>query len=143
MVQVCSLWSWFESSVIQKRSFTLLNIRIRLAEFESSVIQKRSFTCNCSYYASGKFESNELLPMYGITRSMSRAGTPTDNAAMEAINGWIKAELFLDLHVTGERPVREEIDEYITFFNEARPAYALNYLTPKQYRESHFALATV
>ena len=47
--------------------------------------------------------------MYGITRSMSRAGTPTDNAAMEAINGWIKAELFMDLHVTGEKPVQNEI----------------------------------
>lgn len=53
---------------------------------------------------------NELLPMYGITRSMSCAGTPTDNAAMESINGRIKAELFNDLHVTGERPVHEEID---------------------------------
>lgn len=40
-----------------------------------------------SVYASKDF--NELLPMYSIVRSMSRAGTPTDNAAMEAINGWI------------------------------------------------------
>ena len=87
-----------------------------------------------SVYSSKAF--NELLPMYGITRSMSRAGTPTDNAAMEAINGWIKAELFMDLHVTGDRPVKEEIDDYIRFFNEGRPAYSLNYLTPKQYRES-------
>ncbi len=37
------------------------------------------------------------LPMYNIIRSMSRAGTPTDNAAMEAINGWVKAELFTAL----------------------------------------------
>ena len=94
-----------------------------------------------SVYSSKSF--NELLPMYGITRSMSRAGTPTDNAAMEAINGWIKAELFMDLHVTGEKPIQTEIDEYITFFNDARPAYALNYLTPRQYRESHLALITV
>ena len=78
---------------------------------------------------------NDLLPMYGITRSMSRAGTPTDNAAMEAINGWIKAELFTDFHVTGERPVEEEVDDYIVFFNEQRPAYSLGYLTPKQFRE--------
>lgn len=53
--------------------------------------------------------------MYNITRSMSRAGKPTDNAAMEAINGWIKAELFMDFHITGERPVEDEIDEYIHF----------------------------
>lgn len=87
-----------------------------------------------SVYASKAF--NDLLPMYGISRSMSRAGTPTDNAAMEAINGWIKAELFMDLHVTGEMSVEKEIDDYILFFNEQRPAYSLNYLTPKQYRES-------
>ncbi len=86
-----------------------------------------------SVYASKAF--NDLLPMYGITRSMSRAGTPTDNAAMESINGWIKTELFTDLHVTGNLPIEQEVSKYITFFNEERPAYALNYLTPKQYKE--------
>ena len=70
---------------------------------------------------------------------MSRAGTPTDNAAMESINGWIKAELFTDFHVTGEKPIEKEIAEYITFFNEQRPAYSLSYLTPKQYREAYGA----
>ena len=89
-----------------------------------------------SVYASKAF--NELLPMYNITHSMSRAGTPTDNAAMEAINGWVKAELFMDFHVTGSESVEQEIDDYVVFFNEQRPAYALNYLTPKQYRESYF-----
>ena len=91
-------------------------------------------------YASKAF--NELLPMYHIDHSMSRAGTPTDNAAMEAINGWIKAELFMDFHVTGEKPVCQEIDDYIQFFNEQRPAYSLGYLTPKQYKDS-FALPVV
>lgn len=86
-----------------------------------------------SVYTSKAF--NELLPAY-VARSMSRAGTPTDNAAMEAINGWIKAELFMDFHVTGERSVKDEIDDYIAFFNEQRPAYSLNYLTPVQFRMS-------
>ncbi len=94
-----------------------------------------------SVYASKAF--NELLPMYNITHSMSRAGTPTDNAAMEAINGWVKAELFMDFHVTGTESVEQEIDDYVVFFNEQRPAYALNYLTPKQYRESRFRNAVV
>ena len=89
-----------------------------------------------SVYASKAY--NDLLPMY-VVRSMSRAGTPTDNSAMESINGWIKAELFMDFHVTGERPVYEEVNEYIKFFNEEHPAYALSYLTPKQYRERYAA----
>ena len=71
-----------------------------------------------SVYASKDF--NELLPMYNVVRSMSRAGTPTDNAAMEAINGWIKAEVFMDFHVTGNASVEQEVDDYIVFFNEQR-----------------------
>ena len=86
-----------------------------------------------SVYASKSY--NELLPMYNITRSMSRAGTPTDNAAMESINGWIKAELFTDFHITSSENVPEQVSDYIRFFNEERPAYTLGYLTPKQYRE--------
>ena len=88
-----------------------------------------------SVYASKNF--NELLPMYNIVRSMSRAGTPTDNAAMEAINGWIKAEFFVDLHVTEYGDTVQEISDYILFFNEQRPAYSLNYMTPRQYKESY------
>ena len=86
-----------------------------------------------SVYASKSF--NELLPLYNIIRSMSRAGTPTDNAAMEAINGWIKAEIFTDLHITTNENITQEIADYIRFYNEERPAYSLGYLTPKQYRE--------
>lgn len=90
-----------------------------------------------SVYTSKAF--NELLPMYNISRSMSRAGTPTDNAAMESINGWIKSEIFTDFHITGEKTVKEEISEYIEFFNTGRPAYSLNYLTPVQYRKNYEA----
>ena len=72
-----------------------------------------------SVYASKAY--NELLPMYGITRSMSRAGTPTDNAAMESINGWIKAELFMDLHVTGEKPVKRWMTTFFSSMNRGQP----------------------
>ena len=41
--------------------------------------------------------------------------------------------LFLEF---GERSVKDEIDDYIAFFNEQRPAYSLNYLTPVQFRMS-------
>lgn len=88
-----------------------------------------------SVYASKSF--NELLPMYNITRSMSRAGTPTDNGAMEAINGWIKEELYSDFHIKGE-DVKQEIDDYVRFYNEERPAYSLGYLTPAQYKGYYY-----
>ena len=61
---------------------------------------------------------NCLLSAYGIQRSMSRAGTPTGNGAMEAINGWVKVALMTDFHITGKKPVDEEGDDYIHFFNQ-------------------------
>lgn len=106
----------------------ILDIKARYPDLEMIL-----HTDQGSVYSSKSF--NELLPLYNIVRSMSRAGTPTDNAAMEAINGWIKAEMFNDLHITSNESIDTEINKYILFFNEERPAYSLNYLTPKQYRE--------
>ena len=90
-----------------------------------------------SVYASKNY--NDLLGPCGIIHSMSRAGTPTDNAAMESINGWIKSELFTDFHLQGEN-IKDEMAAYIKFFNEERPAYSLGYLTPKQYKETYTAV---
>ena len=106
----------------------ILDIKAQYPEMEMVL-----HTDQGSVYSSKSF--NELLPLYNIVHSMSRAGTPTDNAAMEAINGWIKAEMFKDLHITSNKNIDKEIADYIVFFNEERPAYSLNYLTPKQYRE--------
>ena len=50
-----------------------------------------------SVYSSKRF--NESLHLYNIIHSMSRLGTPTENGIMEAINGWIKEELFLDFKI--------------------------------------------
>lgn len=87
-------------------------------------------------YSSKSF--NELLPTYDITRSMSRAGTPTDNGAMEAINGWLKDELFADFSINESEDVEESVRAYVEYFNERRPAFALGYLTPKQFTEKFY-----
>ncbi len=44
---------------------------------------------------------------------------------MESINGWIKSEMFTDFHITVPDNVPGQVDEYIRFFNEERPAYTL------------------
>ncbi|XOQ24972.1 MAG: Integrase catalytic domain-containing protein [Mitsuokella multacida] len=63
-----------------------------------------------SVYASKAF--NDLLPIHNIIHSMSRAGTPTDNAAMESINGWIKTEMFQDFHISNNANIRQVQLEY-------------------------------
>lgn len=56
---------------------------------------------------------------------------------MKQYNSWIKAEIFIDFHIAGKN-IKEEIDVYIKFFNEERPAYSLSYMTPKQYKELYY-----
>lgn len=65
---------------------------------------------------------------------MSRGGTPTDNPIIEALNGWIKEELFLDYNLSTAEDVPSLLDEYVEYFNHKRPAAALNYKSPVQYK---------
>lgn len=71
---------------------------------------------------------------YNILRSMSRVGTPTDNPIIEALNGWIKEELFLDFDLAHAKDVPALLDSYVDFFNNRRLAAALGYRSPVQYR---------
>ena len=71
---------------------------------------------------------------YNILRSMSRGGTPTDNPIIEALNGWIKDELYLDWDLAHTKNVPKLLNKYVEFFNHTRPAAALGYKSPVQYR---------
>ena len=88
-------------------------------------------------YSSKKY--NNLLNDFNIQRSMSRAGTPTDNPVNESLNGWIKEELFIDFDLKHCKNVPNLIKLYINYYNYERPCYSLNYKTPIQYKiESGF-----
>jgi len=78
---------------------------------------------------------NELIKETNVVRSMSRAGTPTDNPVNESLNGWIKEELELDFNLGGCRDVPELIAAYVRYYNHSRPSYALGYDTPDHYYE--------
>lgn len=71
---------------------------------------------------------------YNILRSMSREGTPTDNPIIEALNGWMKEELFLDFGLANTDDVPLLLDRYVYYFNNKRPAAALGYKSPVQYK---------
>ena len=89
-----------------------------------------------SVYSSKKF--NQSLPLYNIIHSMSKPGKSTENGAMEAINGWIKEELFIDFNIDASNNIFNEIDNYINYFNFERPQAALNYLTPFQFKSINY-----
>ena len=71
---------------------------------------------------------------YNILRSMSRGGTPTDNPIIEALNGWMKEELYLDFGLASTENVPLLLDKYVHYFNNRRHAAALGYKSPVQYK---------
>ena len=83
-------------------------------------------------YSSMSF--NNIIKSYNITRSMSRAGTPTDNPVIESKNGWLKKEMYIDFDINNYNTVQQFIDDIVYDNNYLRPSYALNYKTPIEYR---------
>lgn len=65
---------------------------------------------------------------------MSRKATPTDNPIIESINGWIKDEIYNDFDIDSYDSFDDFVKHYIYYYNYERPAYALNYKTPIQYK---------
>lgn len=72
-----------------------------------------------------------------LLRSMSRPGTPTDNAIIEAMNGWIKAAIKVDYKDMEIHDIEAFINDYIYYFNHERPMYALGYVSPVSYTLAH------
>ena len=77
---------------------------------------------------------NKTFKDISIKRSMSRAGTPTDNPVIESKNGWLKKEMYIDFDVNNYNTVEEFIKDVVKDNNYYRPSYALKYKTPVEYR---------
>lgn len=85
-----------------------------------------------SVYSSLSF--NKTFENTSVIRSMSRAGTPTDNPVIESKNGWLKKEMYIDFDINNYNTVEDFIKDIVKDNNEYRPSYALNYKTPVEYR---------
>ena len=73
----------------------------------------------------------------GITRSMSRKGTPADNACIEWFHSILKSETFY-LHKwrnLTKDSITDIVKNYIIFYNETRIQQKLNDQSPVDYRK--------
>lgn len=71
--------------------------------------------------------------------SMSRKGTPADNASIESFHSSLKSETFyLDGNIPKNMPtpiVIQTVVDYIHYYNEQRVQAKLNYQSPVMYRK--------
>lgn len=80
---------------------------------------------------------SQLCMEKGITRSMSRKGTPADNACIEWFHSVLKSETFYlqNWRNLNKDSITDIVKSYITFYNETRIQRKLKDLSPVQYRK--------
>lgn len=83
-------------------------------------------------YSSAGYHS--LLKLYNVTQSMSRAGTPHDNAVIESIFGWFKEFLKAEYLSRSDAPIQQLLQSAVFEFNHFRPSFKLRYKSPAQFR---------
>ncbi len=73
----------------------------------------------------------------GIIRSMSRKGTPADNACVEWFHSSLKTETFYfpKRRKYNKDSITNIVKKYITFYNETRIQYHLKDQSPVQFRK--------
>lgn len=79
-----------------------------------------------------------LLKEKGITQSMSRKGNCLDNAIIENFFGTLKSELFYLKKYNSIIQLKEEIQEYIYYYNNQRIKSKLNKMSPIKYRTHYY-----
>lgn len=78
----------------------------------------------------------KILEKNNFIQSMSRKGTPIDNAPMESFFGTLKSELLYNPLITNENIDMElEISQYIWYYNNEIIQKSLGYLTPMQFKQ--------
>ena len=81
---------------------------------------------------------DEVLDTFGIQRSLSMKGCPYDNAVAETTFKAMKTEFINQYNLQSIGHLNMELFDYVNWYNNVRPHGALNYLTPKEYKERFY-----
>ena len=84
-----------------------------------------------AHYTSPIFQ--KLVKKYGLGQSMSRRGNCWDNAPQESFFGHFKDETYIKTCDTLEQ-LKNEIKQYMIYYNYYRYQWDLKKMTPVQYR---------
>ena len=79
-----------------------------------------------------------LLKSKKIVQSVSRPGTPLDNAVAESFFATFKKEELYHKEYHTYEELSDGIDEYIIFYNQVRPHKKLKYVSPCEYEEAYY-----
>lgn len=89
-----------------------------------------------SVYTSYSYQKE--ISRKSITMSMSRKGTPSDNACIESFHASLKSETFYleEFNYEPTSIVIQTVIDYIKYYNKTRIQQKLGYKSPIEYRKS-------
>jgi len=90
-----------------------------------------------SQYASGDFQKQ--LKAFGMLGSMSRKGDCWDNAVTETLFGSLKVERLHGMRFGTRREAKDEVIDWLQFYNGKRLHSTLGYLSPMDYEKKRLA----
>ncbi len=112
---------------------------------DSKLIEKALLNCKYSLKKIKLFHSDrgneydnklidEILETFEIERSLSRKGNPYDNAVSEATNKILKTEFIYQNNFENLEQLQDELQEYISWYNNERIHSSIGYISPIEYR---------
>jgi transposase InsO family protein len=87
-----------------------------------------------SEYAGQAF--GERLRSLGVWQSMTRGGSPSDNAHMESFFHSLKADVIHGSHFRNDTELRSCINGYVQYYNHRRRHSSLGYRSPVEYERT-------
>ena len=76
-----------------------------------------------------------MLAEFGITRSLSRPGSPYDNAVVESTDRLIRKELMYDNVCTSVERLRSDLNRYVWWYDHQRLHSTLDYMSPVEFTQ--------
>ncbi|MFE4036125.1 IS3 family transposase [Priestia sp. YIM B13489] len=133
-----SIQDWFNGEIIAYSIGDHQNVEFVLDTLSQLPFLPKGCTLHSdqgSVYTSHLYQ--QKIKERGITMSMSRKGTPADNASIESFHSSLKSETFYldELTYTTTTIVEQIVENYITYYNNARIQTKLNNQSPVQYRQ--------
>ena len=137
----CSILDLYDKSIVATKNGKRMDAQLAIDTLELALEKNPTekkillHSDQGSQYTSKAF--TEFCEKKNIRQSMSKAGCPYDNAAMESFYGTFKAE-FSNMHVfqTDEQLERSTLDYVYGYYNHIRPHSSNGYMTPFEKRYS-------
>lgn len=135
----CSILDLYDKSIVATQNGSRLDAQLAIDTLEKA-LRRNNVRKNIllhsdqgSQYTSKAF--TDFCEKKQIQQSMSKAGCPYDNAAMESFYGTFKAEFTKQTSFTTDEQLNKATEEYVYgYYNHIRPHSSNGYLTPFEKR---------